>query len=180
MDIDMLEKSLIIIRVYVVCVVDRESCQIMLLLVDKEELMAWTQKECVIVPVDFSEESLAAVDVAVDFVKDLSHVHVVHVGRPLNAVEPAVMWNDISSEERVSQLDKALKERFPDSKYSGIQHKVLIGSPGIEVVTYAESAGADLIVMPSHGRTGLKRVAMGSVAEKIVRMAHCPVLILRQ
>lgn len=142
--------------------------------------MAWTQKECVIVPVDFSEDSVAAVDVGLDFADDPSHVHVVYVARPVHPVEPAVMWDAVSNEERISHLESALKEKFTDSKYSGLQYKVLMGSPGSEIVSYAETAGADLIVMPSHGRTGLKRMTLGSVAERVVRMAHCPVLILRQ
>ena len=43
----------------------------------------------------------------------------------------------------------------------------------------ADEWGADLIVMPSHGRSGVKRLLIGSVAERVVRLAHCPVLVLR-
>jgi nucleotide-binding universal stress UspA family protein len=160
--------------------VGQEKCEIMLQLVDKEELMAWTQKECVVVPVDFSKDSLAAVDVALEFVDDATHVHIVHVGRPLSAVEPGMMWDTVSNEDRISHIEKSLKEQFTEPKYNGSQQKGLLGNPGVEIVSYAETVGADLIVMPSHGRTGLKRLTLGSVAERVVRLAHCPVLILRQ
>lgn len=53
------------------------------------------------------------------------------------------------------------------------------GAPGAEIVSAAESFGADLIVIGSHGRTGLGRVLMGSVAEAVMRHAACPVLVVR-
>jgi nucleotide-binding universal stress UspA family protein len=50
----------------------------------------------------------------------------------------------------------------------------------VEISRYAEEAGAELIVMPSHGRTGIKHFALGSVAERVLRRAPCPVLVLRE
>ena len=141
--------------------------------------MAWIPKKCVVVPVDFTEDSFSAVDTALELVDQASHVHVVHVGRPLSAVEPAVMWDTVSNEERLSHIENSLKEHLAERKYDEVQPKVFMGNPGMEIVSFAESVGADLIVMPSHGRTGLKRITLGSVAERVVRMAHCPVLILR-
>ena len=49
-----------------------------------------------------------------------------------------------------------------------------------EISHYAQVHGIDLIVLPSHGRTGLARLMIGSVAERVVRLAHCPVLVLRE
>jgi nucleotide-binding universal stress UspA family protein len=54
-----------------------------------------------------------------------------------------------------------------------------MGNPAIELVDYAADARADLIVVTSHGRTGLARFALGSVAERVVRHASCGVLVLR-
>jgi nucleotide-binding universal stress UspA family protein len=56
---------------------------------------------------------------------------------------------------------------------------VAFGDPGQRITAYAEEVGADVIVMPSHGRTGLKRLLLGSVAERVLRLAHCPVLVLK-
>jgi nucleotide-binding universal stress UspA family protein len=56
---------------------------------------------------------------------------------------------------------------------------VRFGDPGREIAAHAEELHAELIVMPSHGRTGLSRLFIGSVAERVVRLAHCPVLILK-
>ena len=50
---------------------------------------------------------------------------------------------------------------------------------GHEITTFAEENGAGLIVMPSHGRTGLAHIFIGSTAERVVRFSHCPVLVLR-
>ena len=56
---------------------------------------------------------------------------------------------------------------------------VEIGDPGHRIADVAAKLGADLIVMPSHGRTGIERMLIGSVAERVLRLAHCPVLVLR-
>ena len=56
---------------------------------------------------------------------------------------------------------------------------VVSESPAKGIVDYAEKEGVDLIVISTHGRTGLRRMMIGSVAERVVRHAHCPVLTLR-
>ena len=73
-----------------------------------------------------------------------------------------------------------MRERFAAAKYQGIHCATASGDPGHEIVKYAEEIDADLIVIPSHGRTGLTRLLIGSVAERVVRLAHCPVLVLRK
>jgi nucleotide-binding universal stress UspA family protein len=59
------------------------------------------------------------------------------------------------------------------------EHKLLMGTAADEIVRAAEEGGVDLIVIGTHGRTGLKRVLMGSVAEAVMRRATCPVLTLK-
>jgi nucleotide-binding universal stress UspA family protein len=56
---------------------------------------------------------------------------------------------------------------------------VVGGNPAIEIVNYADAHGIELIVMGTHGRTGFKAWMAGSVAERVVRFAHCPVLVVR-
>lgn len=60
-----------------------------------------------------------------------------------------------------------------------VQHVFLEGDPATEIVRYTRDAGMDLIVMGTHGRSGLDRLLMGSVAEKVMRDAHCSVLVVK-
>jgi nucleotide-binding universal stress UspA family protein len=60
-----------------------------------------------------------------------------------------------------------------------VQHVFLEGDPAAEIVRYAHEAGIDLVVMGTHGRTGLERLLMGSVAEKVLREAPCSVLVVK-
>jgi nucleotide-binding universal stress UspA family protein len=60
-----------------------------------------------------------------------------------------------------------------------VHHVFLEGDPAAEIVRYATDAGMDLIVMGTHGRTGLERLLMGSVAEKVMREAPCSVLVVK-
>jgi nucleotide-binding universal stress UspA family protein len=60
-----------------------------------------------------------------------------------------------------------------------VQHVFLEGDPPTEIVRYAADAGMDLVVMGTHGRTGLERLLMGSVAEKVLREAPCSVLVVK-
>jgi nucleotide-binding universal stress UspA family protein len=57
--------------------------------------------------------------------------------------------------------------------------EVVFGAPAEEIAQFAQRDQSELIVLPSHGRTGLARLMIGSVAERVVRLAHCPVLVLR-
>jgi len=141
--------------------------------------MSWLPKQNVLVPVDFSEQSIKAVDLALDLVEDTSHVHVVHVLPPVSYVEPGVVWIVDDDDARRHRLKLALKERLASPQYEKVQLHVLIGDPGETIADLAAELKADLIVLPSHGRTGLKRLLIGSVAERVVRLAHCPVLVLR-
>lgn len=141
--------------------------------------MSWLPKQRVVVPVDFSEESLAAVDAALEIAAGPSSIHVVHVLPELVVIEPSVAWATIDDEDRVRNTEQQLRDAFQSEKYRGIVVKVLVGDPGHSIADYAQEESADLIVLPSHGRTGLKRMLIGSVAERVVRLAHCPVLVIR-
>ena len=141
--------------------------------------MGWLPKDKVVVPIDYSDESLAAVEIARTLVKDCGHLYVVHVLSPMSTNEPELLWETDTYEDRIKNCEKAMKERFADVDHQGIHVHATIGDPGSEIAGYAEEVGADLICLPSHGRTGLKRLLIGSVAERVCRLAHCPVLVLR-
>jgi nucleotide-binding universal stress UspA family protein len=74
---------------------------------------------------------------------------------------------------------KSLEEVVPADPAVAYEHHVVMGDPATEIIQLARSEGADLIVMGTHGRTGLTRLMMGSVAEAVVRRAPCPVLTLK-
>ncbi len=141
--------------------------------------MSWLPKRCVVLPYDFSERSAQSLKVARDLVADLTQIHVIHALPNITVAEPGVIWDVIDNEARARSAEKAFKERFAASPFHKSDFHVAFGDPGGEIAAYAERIKADLIVMPSHGRSGLPRLLIGSVAERVVRLAHCPVLILR-
>ena len=137
----------------------------------------------IVVPYDFSDNSFEAVETAIEFAEDVGRVHVIHVVPP----EPAIVPVDPSmpippSYDQLhyqSALD-TMKERFGSGNFEGVKVACVIGDPGSEIVEFAKQVNAELIVMPSHGRTGLTRLMLGSVAERVLRLSECPVLILRK
>ncbi|MCA9265802.1 MAG: universal stress protein [Planctomycetales bacterium] len=143
--------------------------------------MKWSfDKPDIVVPYDFSDESHAAVEVALELASDASRVHVVHILPDLlSAAEPAVIWDAIDEKKRREHVLESLRERLSDLKAKDVELHVEIGSPAPHIAAVAERVGAGLIVLPSHGRTGLKRLMLGSVAEGVVRLAHCPVMVLK-
>ncbi|NIL96624.1 MAG: universal stress protein [Planctomycetales bacterium] len=141
--------------------------------------MSWLQKDKVLVPFDFSEFSIGAIETALQLVSDASHVHVIHVLPVLGATELGVVWESVSDESRQEHVQKVLDEQFSEEKYRGIHFAVAFGDPGTEIAESAKKLGVELIVLPSHGRTGLKHLLLGSVAERVIRLAPCPVLVLK-
>jgi nucleotide-binding universal stress UspA family protein len=142
--------------------------------------MSWLPKKSVVVPVDFSEESFAAVDLALQLVDTPAGVHVVHVLAEIVATEPGVVWEVVDDQSRREHAEAALGERLSDAKYKGIRVHIEFGDPGHQIADFAAKVGAQLVVLPSHGRRGLARLMIGSVAERVVRLCHCPVLVLRK
>jgi nucleotide-binding universal stress UspA family protein len=134
----------------------------------------------VVVPTDFSDASLKAIGRALDLVSDRALVKVLHVSPIPAGGEFGSVWASITSDDILrganEQFAKAV-EKHPALK--GVEFKALIGDPGLVVTDYAKEIGAELIVIPSHGRTGISRLLLGSVAERVIRYASCPVLVLR-
>jgi nucleotide-binding universal stress UspA family protein len=142
--------------------------------------MNWFDKKKLLVPFDFSEESQEAIDASLQMAASTSNVYVVHVSPDLTISSPEVVWEYLTDDERRENIEKSFHKRFEAAKYHDVNFHVLFGDPGHGIAAYAEEIEADVIVMPSHGRTGLRRLLIGSVAERVLRLAHCPVLILRQ
>ena len=140
--------------------------------------MSWSPQK-VVVPMDFSDESLRAVDYGLDLAPDASRLSVIHVLPDVIDWEAGLLLSGITDESRIELALVNLRERLADPRYKPINLAASIGDPGSEIVDFAEASGADLIVIPSHGRRGVRRLLLGSVAERVVRLAHCPVLVLK-
>lgn len=133
----------------------------------------------IVVPSDFSPLSKQTLDTVLDTVNEPSQVHVLHVLANLTAIEPGVVWQQIDDETRRQAARKALEEHYGDDPYAGINKDVAIGDPGHGIVDFAKDIDADMIVIASHGRHGIQRFFVGSVAERVVRFAQCPVLVFK-
>lgn len=143
-----------------------------------------TQIKKILAPTDFSEASLKALDQAVELAKQLgAEVHVVHVVPLLMyAIAPDVVPDDPQFERRLKEkLAARLEEVASRLRGRGAEiHTLLVdGNPGHEVGEVAAERGFDLVVMATHGRSGLPRLMLGSVAERTVRSSKVPVLTLR-
>lgn len=136
--------------------------------------MTFTAKK-IVVPVDFSGESKNALEAAVPFGGEL---HCVHVLFPLSRIAPNLTMDDVTDRDRKAETAKQLQELC--QPFNVTSAEVLVGTPGLEVADYAKRIGADLIVIPSHGYHGVKRLVLGSVAERVIRHAECSVLVLRR
>jgi nucleotide-binding universal stress UspA family protein len=138
----------------------------------------------IVCAVDFSDCSKAALETAADFAKEHGATLVlVHVNTP-----PASMYNGsvFNMADAAGDLETttrlALTSWRQDAEAQGaprVEIVVLLGSAWDEIVRLARTSAADLIVVGTHGRTGLERALIGSVAERVVRHAHCNVLVVR-
>lgn len=142
--------------------------------------MSWHPVETVIAPIDFSPASRPCVQEALDMAERPECVHVLHV-IPKHGPISRLAQADLPTEEQ--QLKTArdyLATWLASNEFEGVRQDVVFGDPGEMIVEYADDAGADLIVVPSHGYHGFKRALLGSVAERVIRHARCPVYVLRR
>ncbi len=142
--------------------------------------MSWNSLSKVLVPVDFSKESLEAVEVGLDLVSEPEHVHIINVSPEVVTGDPGFGWKPLEAGHRRGEITQALTKHFSEARHQGIKIHIEFGDPGAEITRFAEEQSFELIVIPSHGRTGLKRLLIGSVAERVLRLSHCPVLVLRK
>ncbi|MDB4970217.1 MAG: universal stress family protein [Myxococcales bacterium] len=143
----------------------------------------------ILVPVDFSDGASVALELAASFAKTFgASVELLHVWTPpLMVPIPIVVVTPrsdqpLSLEELASTTASAqMKDLVEQLRKQGIetQARVGIGSPAHEIVELATLGHFDLIVMGTHGHGGLAHALLGSVAEKVVRRASCPVLTVR-
>jgi universal stress protein A len=141
----------------------------------------------ILVPFDFGEPAEHALDfaqkLATGFGASVEVLYVVpylpSAALPipeLGAIPMAAHAVDEMEEDARARLHEALAPE--DTRHRYLRKTVKIGDPRAQIVAHAAAEGADLIVMGTHGRTGAARFLLGSVAERVVREAPCPVLTL--
>lgn len=138
----------------------------------------------ILVPIDFSSYADQALEYAVELALKLQArltlLHVIHL-------TPLVLGDSVTSlpgtflEEVETEAEQLMHTSLGRLRNAGLPGETVIvhGIPFQAIIDTAKDKGADLIVMGTHGRTGLTHVLMGSVAEKVVRLAPCPVLVTR-
>ena len=139
----------------------------------------------ILLPTDFSEYSAAATKYACELATKFdAELHLLHTLETHLASTPSfVMGLDLPKyvSESKGAAQKSLASVL-DPKWSEgrkVVTAIVEGSPKVEIIGYARKHSIDLIVIATHGRTGLAHVLMGSVAETVVRTAPCPVLTVR-
>lgn len=134
----------------------------------------------ILVATDFSDGSKHALEYATASAKMtgatllIVHVHVI----PSMADGEGMLYGGLEFEDDAA-LMRTLKAVKPEIDGIAYEHRLLKGDPAKEILHLANEENASLIVMGTHGRTGLMRLLMGSVAEEVVRKANCPVLTIK-
>lgn len=141
------------------------------------------QLKTILVPLDFSNASMRALKYTVPLAEKFkAAIHLVHV-QPADELTAISRAGDLMldcadaialMQDRLAEIERTHEVQFwPDNCH------VLSGRPYQEICRLAGEIDADLIVLPTHGYTGLKHVVLGSTAERVVRFSPCPVLVLR-
>lgn len=137
----------------------------------------------ILVPVDFSESSAMIVkyakELAIEYGAQLDLLHVIE-----EAVFPTIYGVDpiaVAGPQVIERSKESLNELIQTTGEPDVPFEihVAVGHPVKEIVDFAEGRGLDLITIATHGLTGLQRLLIGSVTEKVVRLAPCPVLTLK-
>jgi nucleotide-binding universal stress UspA family protein len=137
----------------------------------------------ILCPIDFSSTSRDALEHAVAIAKWYeSSITVVHVIHPSFLLQPPILFAEPASETPTPERYQALKQELcgwlQPAGRAGVKTEALVdqGPPALRILDRAGSLQADLIVMGTHGFSGFERFMLGSVAEKVLRKAACPVL----
>jgi nucleotide-binding universal stress UspA family protein len=145
----------------------------------------------ILVPVDFSEGAKPALALAASMARTFgASIDLLHVWQPPPLIPFPVVIVPSASESTPINMEelarttagaqmKELAARLRDQGVAEVRSRVAIGSPAHEIVELAALGHFDLIVVGTHGRTGVAHAVLGSVAEKVVRRASCPVLTVR-
>lgn len=139
----------------------------------------------ILVPVDFSSHSAEAIRVAADLAARFdAQLTLAHVYDPMVYALPDgyILFEQPQLEQLLAALEVELsgaKQLALEGGARRVDKQLLQGSIGAEIVDFAGRGEFDLIVMGTHGRTGAKHLLLGSIAERVARLAPCPVLSVK-
>lgn len=137
-------------------------------------------EKTIVFPTDFSTASDAALVHAAALARQSgARLLIVHVEEPPLAYGGGELYYGLPepSSERILKMLEDVRPADPAVPFT---HRLTMGDPAAEIVRIAGDETAEMIVLGTHGRTGITRLLMGSVAESIVRHAPCPVLVYRE
>jgi nucleotide-binding universal stress UspA family protein len=147
--------------------------------------MARAEWKKILCPIDFSDASRAALETAADLARRFGATLTLLHAYPV----PGYTFPDgsfVASSKMLDELADQARRHLEEWKaiadtlgLAGVEAVTAVGEPAHEIVTWAREKGADLVVVGTHGRTGLTHALMGSVAERVVRRSPCPVLTVR-
>jgi nucleotide-binding universal stress UspA family protein len=140
----------------------------------------------ILVPIDFSDYSKSALKYAINFAKKFNaELYLIYVVEPIiyppdfSMGQIAIPTLDLGMDKRAfEELNKLAEKEIPKELIANTIVKT--GKPFIEIIESAEEENIDLIIIATHGHTGMEHILFGSTAEKVVRKAPCPVLTLRE
>jgi nucleotide-binding universal stress UspA family protein len=138
-----------------------------------------------LVPIDFSDYANQALDYAINLAGKLeARLTLLHVIQsvPLGGVDMGVTLPYTYLQDLEAEIMQSMQSHLARVTAAGLEGEIVVvhGVPFHEIVETAKMHKVDLIVMGTHGHTGLQHILLGSVAEKVVRLAPCPVLVARQ
>jgi nucleotide-binding universal stress UspA family protein len=136
-------------------------------------------------PIDFSDASRAAMEVAADLARRFGAELVLFHAYPVPGYtfpDGSVVASPKMLQDLADGAERHLEAWRRDAEAAGaarVEAAKVAGEPAAEIVSFAREQGVDLLVLGTHGRTGLEHALMGSIAERVVRRARCPVLTVR-
>jgi universal stress protein A len=138
----------------------------------------------ILCPIDFSEFTDQVLEYAVSITKKYdSELHLIHIIPNLNYFTP---YESFFTPENLIVVEKNMEvevnkdfDRVMKTIDIPVIKVIKTGAAFVEIVNYAKSESIDLIIIGTHGRTGLEHILIGSVAERVIRKAPCPVLTVR-
>ena len=142
----------------------------------------------ILIPVDFSDTSRKAFYIGLKYARLFeATTHVLHVKEPISYFDSSFeKMEEVSAE--LTRFEAGVRRRVNDLfEHGGVKEidrrkikvAVAAGKPHIEIVKFASESNCDLIIMGSHGYTGVKSILIGNVAERVVRFAPCQVLCVK-
>ena len=146
-----------------------------------------TRIKKILCPTDFSENSEYALKYALALATlTQADLQLFHVVEPITYPQSTEFFEPVLDEvELMMKMETAFQQQLEDqvttlkAKYPKIKGKLVTGNTFLEIIQAARDDDVDIIVMGTHGRTGLAHVLIGSVAERVVREAPCPVLTVK-